>query len=234
MKQLTQKLKDGKMQILEVPAPVPSKGTLLVKNYFSLISAGTEGSTVSAARKSLIGKAKDRPQQVKQVIDVAMQQGPVQAYRAVMKKLDSYSPLGYSTAGEVIGVAPDVSGFAAGDLVACGGGYASHAEIIAVPQNLCVKLSADADLKKAAYNTVGAIALQGVRQADLRLGESCAVIGLGLIGQLTCLLLKAGGIKVIGIDIDPFSVRMAGANCSDAAFLSDEPGLAETHEKCRC
>jgi len=228
MKQLTQKLKDGKMQVLEVPMPVLGKGMLLVRNYFSLISAGTEGSTVSAARKSLIGKAKERPQQVKQVIDVVMQQGPVQAYRAVMKKLDAYSPLGYSSAGIVVEVGPEVQGFAVGDPVACaGGGYASHAEVVAVPRNLCVKLPSDADLKRAAYNTLGAIALQGIRQADLKLGESCVVIGLGLIGQLTCLMLRAGGIKVIGIDIDSAMVELARKHCTDLCFERNDAGLAE-------
>ncbi|MBI5848244.1 MAG: bi-domain-containing oxidoreductase [Nitrospirae bacterium] len=243
MKQLTQKLKDGKMQVLEVPIPVVGKGMLLVMNHFSLISAGTEGSTVSAARKSLIGKAKERPQQVKQVIDVVMQQGPVQAYRAVMKKLDAYSPLGYSSAGVVIEVGSEVQGFAAGDLVACaGGGYASHAEVVAVPRNLCVKLSAIQNsevkiqngsdlvqtvLKRAAYNTLGAIALQGIRQADLKLGETCVVIGLGLIGHLTCLMLRASGIRVIGIDIDPLMAELAQKHCTDLCFERKDAGLAE-------
>lgn len=228
MKQLTQKLKKGDIEVLEVPPPVFGPGMLLVKNHYSLISAGTEGSTVKAARKSLIGKAKERPEQVKQVIEVLRQQGPVQTYRTVMNRLDAYSPLGYSCAGEVIEVAYDVKGFAAGDLVGCGGvGYANHAEIIAIPVNLCVKLPKDADLQKAAYNTVGAIALQGIRQADLRIGETCAVIGLGLIGQLTCLILKAGGIKTVGIDINPGRVEIAQKHCTDIAFVRDEPGLSE-------
>ena len=184
MKQIAQKLKNGEILVIEVPLPVLGPGKVLVRNHYSLISSGTESSSVTAARKSLIGKAKERPQQVKQVVDVLKQQGPFQTYRAVMKKLNSYSPLGYSSAGEVIQVASDVQNFAVGDLVACGGaGYANHAEIIAVPNNLCVKLPMDADLKRAAYNTIGAIALQGIRQADLRIGETCAVIGLGLIGQ---------------------------------------------------
>ena len=228
MKQLTQKLKNGEMKILDVAPPVLTSGLVLVRNHFSLISAGTEGSTVIAARKSLIGKAKERPQQVKQVLDVLRQQGPVQTYRAVMKKLDSYSPLGYSCAGEVIDVASDVKGLAVGDLVACAGvGYASHAEIVSVPANLCVKLPHGADLKMAAYNTLGAIALQGIRQADLRFGETCAVIGLGLLGQLTCLLLRASGIKVIGIDIDPHMVETAIKHCADLAFARDDNGVAE-------
>lgn len=228
MKQLTHKLKNGEMQVLDVPLPVLGPGKVMVKNHYSLISAGTEGSSVTAARKSLVGKAKERPQQVKQVIDALKQQGPVQTYRAVMKKLDSYSPLGYSSAGEVIKVASDVQGFVVGNLVACGGaGYANHAEIIAVPSNLCVKLPENADLKKASYNTIGAIALQGIRQADLRIGETCAVIGLGLIGQLTCLILRASGVKVVGIDINPDIVEIASKHCADMAFVREEPGLAE-------
>ena len=149
---------------------------------------------MTAARKGLIGKAKERPEQVKQVLDVLVQQGPVQTYRSVMKKLDAWSPLGYSCAGEVIDLAPHVSEFAISDWVACGGLTAAHAEVVAVPVNLCVKiaqspkLKAESHLRMAAYNTVGAIAMQGVRQANLRLGETCAVIGLGLVGQLTTLL----------------------------------------------
>lgn len=242
MKQLTQKLKNGDIQVVEVPSPMVGPGMLLVRNYYSLISPGTEGSTVKAARKSLLGKAKERPEQAKQVIEVLKQRGPVQTYRVVMKKLGSYSPLGYSCAGEVVEIGDRVQGFRVGDLIACGGsGYANHAEIVAVPSNLCVKLSLSQKvergrqneeglqkyLKAAAYNTVGAIALQGVRQADLGIGEVCAVIGLGLIGQLTCLILRAGGIKVVGIDIDSHMVEIASEHCADMALVRDEPGLAE-------
>ena len=217
--------------MLEMPLPALGPGKVMVKNHFSLISSGTEGSTVTAARKSLIGKAKERPQQVKQVIDVLKQQGPVQTYRAVVKKLDSYSPLGYSSAGEVIEVASDVRSFSVGDLVACGGAdYANHAEIITVPSNLCVKLHESADLKRAAYNTLGAIALQGIRQADLRLGESCAVIGLGLLGQLTCLMLRAGGIHTFGIDINQDAVDTASKHCCYKVWIRSSPGLASKIE----
>ena len=121
MQQLTQKLSDGEMIVQEVPAPVAGKGILLITNYYSVVSTGTEGSTVTAARKSLIGKAKEKPQQVKQVLDVIAQQGPVQAYRAVTKKLEAYSPLGYSSAGKVIVVGEGVTNFKEGDLVACAG-----------------------------------------------------------------------------------------------------------------
>lgn len=210
MQQLTQKLGSGDMIIQDVPYPQLGKGMVIVKNHYSIISAGTEGSTVVAARKSLLGKAKERPQQVKQVIDTLKKQGPVQTYRAVMKKLDAYSPLGYSCAGEVIEVGEGVTEFEVGDKVACAGaGYANHAEIVSVPVNLCVKLDSDANLKDAAYNTLGAISMQGVRQADLRLGESCVIIGLGLLGQLAALILKASGVTVIGIDVSEAAVKQA-------------------------
>jgi len=227
MQQFTQKLRNGKMQILEVAVPSLQKSHVLVKTHYSLVSAGTEASTVSAARKGYIGKAKERPQQVKQVIDTLKTLGPVQTYRAVMKKLDAYSPLGYSCVGEVIDVSPDVRGFNIGNLVACGGLSASHSEVVTVPAKLCVQLKSDTDLKQAAYNTLGAIALQGVRQADLRLGETCAVIGLGLLGQLTALLLKASGVRTVGIDIDPTMVDIAGTHCLDLPFNREEIGIEE-------
>lgn len=225
MKQLAQKLADGRPVVVDVPAPLLGEGMILVQNHYSVVSAGTEGATVRSARKNLIAKALDRPKDVKATLELMKRQGPVQAYRAVMKKLDAYSPLGYSSAGRVIDVAPGVSGFAVGDYVACAGvGYASHAEIVAVPVNLCVKLRPDADLRAAAYNALGAIALQGVRQADLKLGEKCAVVGLGIVGTLACQLLEASGVETFGIDLDPRAVQKArelGFN----AQLRQTPGL---------
>ena len=229
MKQLTQKLGNGEMLIQEVPLPQLGDRMVLVKNHYSIISSGTEGSTVSTARKNLIAKAKDRPQQVKQVIDTLKSQGPVNTYRAVTKKLDAYSPLGYSCSGEVIGIGKGVTDFSVGDLVACAGvGYANHAEVVSVPVNLCVKVKSTVNMKEAAYNTVGAISLQGVRQADLKLGESCVVIGLGLLGQLAGQLLKASGIEVIGIDISPSAVDFALNNGAvDFAFSRSTTGLED-------
>jgi predicted dehydrogenase/threonine dehydrogenase-like Zn-dependent dehydrogenase len=224
MLQLTQKLKNGDMQVLEVPVPALIPGTVLVRNHYSLISAGTEGSTVKAARMSLLEKAKARPEQARQVLETLKAQGFFQTYRAVMKKLDAHSPLGYSSAGRVVDVAPDVRDIAPDDLVACAGLTACHAEYVAVPRNLCVKLDPDADLRQAAYNTLGAIALQGVRQADLRIGETCAVVGLGLLGQITALILKASGVKAVGIDIDPAMVRAAG-HCLDLALERNDAGI---------
>jgi predicted dehydrogenase/threonine dehydrogenase-like Zn-dependent dehydrogenase len=229
MQQLTQKLGSGDMIIQEVPYPQLGKGMVIVKNHYSIISAGTEGSTVVAARKSLLGKAKERPQQVKQVVDTLKKQGPVQTYRAVMKKLDAYSPLGYSCAGEVIEVGEGVTEFEVGDKVACAGvGYANHAEIVSVPINLCVKLDTNTNLKDAAYNTLGAISMQGVRQADLRLGESCVIIGLGLLGQLAALILKASGVTVIGIDVSEAAVKQAVENkVVDLGLTRNAAGVEE-------
>jgi threonine dehydrogenase-like Zn-dependent dehydrogenase len=227
MQQLTHQLKNGNMHIFEVPLPCMQKGQILVKNHYSLISAGTEGSTVKAARKGYIGKAKERPQQVKQVIDTLITKGPVQTYRSVMKKLEAYSPLGYSCVGEVIDISSEVNGFCAGDLVACGGKTASHSEAVSVPANLCVKLKPDVDLSLAVYNTLGAIAIQGVRQADLRLAETCAIIGLGLLGQLTAMILKSSGVRVVGIDIDPVMVDIAGKHSLDLALNRNDAGIKD-------
>lgn len=227
MQQLTQKLKKGEIEIKEVPLPVLSPGQVMVRNHYSLISAGTESSTVKTARKSLLGKAKERPQQVKQVLEVLKSQGVVQTYRAVMKKLDAYSPLGYSCAGEVIEVGEGVTEFQVGDRIACAGVTASHAEVVCVPVNLAVKLDPQADLGLAAYNTLGAIAMQGVRQADLRLGESCAVIGLGLLGQLTCLMLRSSGVQTFGLDISAEAVGIASEKCTDGAWTRNAPDVAD-------
>jgi predicted dehydrogenase/threonine dehydrogenase-like Zn-dependent dehydrogenase len=225
MQQIVQKLNRGQMRIIEVPLPSLKEGSLLVKVHYSVISAGTEGGTVMTARKGYIGKAKERPQQVKQVVDVLKSQGPIQAYRAVMKKLDTYSPLGYSCTGEVIDVGSDISGYKVGDWVACGGITASHAEVVSVPSMHCVKLKPDADFRQAAYNALGAIALQGIRQAGLQIGESCTIIGLGLLGQLTALLLRASGIKVIGIDINSAMVELAQKSGIELALHRDEVGI---------
>jgi len=227
MKQLTQKLKDGDTKVVEVPFPQCGPRMVLVRNHFSVISAGTEGATANSARKSLLAKAKERPQQVRQVLEVLKKQGIVQTYRAVTKKLEAYSPCGYSSAGVVIGVGEEVAEFVAGDKVACAGvGYANHAEIVAVPVNLCVKLAEDADLADAAYNTLGAIAMQGVRQADLKLGDTVAVIGLGLIGQLAAQLCRASGCRVVGVDVSEQAVHKASPHL-DCAIARGTVGIEQ-------
>lgn len=197
------------MQILEVPFPMLGKGCVLVRNHYSVISAGTEGKTVKDARLGYIGKAMARKDDVKKVINTAKTIGIAETYKLMMNKLDAPSALGYSCAGEVIAVADDITEFKTGDRVACAGAGAVHAEVVAVPKNLCVKLPDAVPYNEAAFSTLGAIALQGIRQADLRLGESCVVIGLGLLGQLTVQMLNAAGVKSIGIDIDQRMTELA-------------------------
>jgi polar amino acid transport system substrate-binding protein len=231
MEQLTQNLKDGYMQLLEVPFPALGNGQVMVRNYYSVISAGTEGKTVKDARLGYIGKAKSRQEEVKKVITAAKTHGVMKTYKMVMNKLESPSPLGYSCAGEVIGVADDIKHLKVGDFVACGGLTANHSEVIVVPKNLCVKVSDPKVIKSTAFTTVGAIAMQGVRQAGLSLGENCVVIGLGLVGQLTVQLLNAAGVKTIGLDIDESQVELARRNGLKHAYNSTETGVENVIEQ---
>ncbi len=225
MKQLIQNLKTGKMELLEVPAPAMPNGYLLIRNHYSLISAGTEGSKVKTARSSLIQKARKKPDQVKQVLDSVKTEGLSATYNKVMNKLDFPSPLGYSCAGEVIDVAGDVQGFKVGDRVACGGATATHAELVAVPKNLCIKVPDNVSMEYAAFTTVASIALQGIRQADVKLGENAVVVGLGLIGQLIVQMLSAAGVRVAGIDIDDRMVELARESGACLAFNRNDPRL---------
>lgn len=217
MKQLTQNLKSGSMQLSEVPINRLEPGNLLVKTKYSVISIGTEATKVENARKSYIGKAKAKPDQVRKVVESIKAEGIVRTYNKVMNVLDSLSPLGYSCAGKVIGVMGNANGFKVGDCVACGG-KAFHAEVNSTPLNLCTKIPPGVQLDHAAYTTLGAIAMQGFRQSTLCLGECCVVIGLGLVGQLTVQILKAAGVRVAGIDIDKDKVDLAKASGALFAF----------------
>lgn len=210
MKQLIQSFKTGELGLFDVPASVCEKNGALVQTTVSLVSAGTEKMLVDFAKKSMLAKAKDRPDLVKQVIDKMKKEGVKNTLEKVFTKLDTPIPLGYSLAGRVVEVGSELSGINIGDRVACGGaGYANHAEINYVPKNLMVKIPDGVDDIDASFVTVGAIALQGVRQTAPLLGEKVAVMGLGLLGQLTVQLLKANGCKVIGSDIDPDKMALA-------------------------
>lgn len=231
MEQLTQNLKDGHMQLLEVPFPALGKGQVMVRNHYSVISAGTEGKTVKDARLSYVGKAKSRQEEVKKVISAAKTYGVMKTYKMVMNKLESPNPLGYSCAGEIIEVADDIKHLKVGDFVACGGQTANHSEVVVVPKNLCVKINQPAIVKSAAFATIGAIALQGVRQAELTLGENCVVIGLGIVGQLTAQLLRASGINVIALDIDQNQVDLARKDGFKNAFNSTDDGIENVIEQ---
>jgi predicted dehydrogenase/threonine dehydrogenase-like Zn-dependent dehydrogenase len=210
VKQIVQNPKSGALELLEVPAPAPQRGQLLVRNAFSVVSPGTEKTAIDFARKSLLGKAQSRPDLVRQVLRKLSHEGPLPTYQAVMNRLDQPQPLGYSCAGVVEGVGPGVRELAVGDRVACAGaGYAVHAEWIAVPENLCARVPDGVSLERAAFSTLGAIALQGLRVAAPTLGEIAAVIGLGLIGQLAVQLLRANGCRVLGIDLSEARVKQA-------------------------
>lgn len=204
MRQISQNYKTGELALVDVASPnVPSAG-ILVETRASLISAGTERMLVDLARKNLLQKAKARPDLVAKVIEKIRREGPLAALEAVRAKLDTAIPLGYSLAGAVTAVGRDTRGFQVGDRVACAGaGFANHAQMNAVPQNLAVHVPAGVSDEEAAFVTVAAIGLQGVRLAEPSLGETVAVVGLGLIGQLVVSLLTAHGCDVVGIDIDP-------------------------------
>jgi predicted dehydrogenase/threonine dehydrogenase-like Zn-dependent dehydrogenase len=229
MKQIVQSPKTGRLERIEVPAPAPGPGHVIVRNHFSIVSPGTEKMALDFARKSLVGKARSRPDLVRQVLRKVRQEGPLPTYQAVMNRLDVPQPLGYSSAGIVESVGDGVSGFAPGDAVACAGaGYANHAEWISVPENLLARVPEGLALEKAAFATLGAIALQGIRVAGPTLGEIAAVIGLGLIGQLTVQLLRANGCRVLGIDLDELRIKQA---LDQGATWGAQPG--DDHEAWR-
>jgi polar amino acid transport system substrate-binding protein len=225
VKQVVQSYRTGLLSVEDVPAPSLRPGGLLVRTVVSAVSAGTEKSKVELARKSLVGKALARPDQVRKVIDTLKREGVRKTYDKVRNKLDALTPLGYSAAGRVVAVGDACDGFSVGDAVACAGaGFANHAELLWVPANLCARIPDGVAFEEAAFATLGAIALQGVRQAEARFGETIAVIGLGLLGQLTMQLLRAAGCQVIGVDVDPWKVELAGAG----AILRGDDVVART------
>ncbi len=220
MKQLTQRLRDGRIELLDVPVPELDPAGVLIDVRASLVSTGTERSRLDAARKSLLGKARARPDQARQVLTKARRDGIQEALQAVRLRLDAPTAVGYSAAGVVLAVGERVRDVRPGDRVACGGAGAVHAEIDLVPSNLCVPIPGGVPFTDAAFATVGAIALHGVRQSDARVGEKVAVIGLGLVGQLTCRILQAAGCRVIGVDLSPRLVdRTQAAGVVEAAFV---------------
>jgi polar amino acid transport system substrate-binding protein len=226
MKQILQNYKTGEVSVADVPPPIAQRGRVLVRTAASLISAGTERMAVELGRKSLIGKARERPDLVKQVIRKAQREGLMNTLTAVQSKLNALNALGYSAAGVVCGAGDDVTDFRAGDRVACAGaGFASHAEVLSVPKNLCVRLPDAVDFEAASFGTLGAIALQGVRLAEPTLGEACVVVGLGLLGQLTVQLLKANGCRVFGIDLDASKVALARRLGADDGCVSGGDAL---------
>ncbi len=231
MKQILQNAKSGELKLVDVPVPAPAPGQILIRNSFSVVSPGTEKLSMDFARKSLFSKAKSRPDLVKQVVRKLRQEGPIATFRTVSDRLDAPQPLGYSCAGIVEELGAGVMGFSVGDLVACGGaGYANHAEWVVVPENLVTRVPDGVAASDAAFATLGAIALQGVRIAAPTLGEVAVVIGLGLIGQLTVQLLRSNGCRVLAIDVAPERIKQAKDQGAEWVCTPDTvpPGWAET------
>ena len=226
MKQIRQYLSDGALELCEVPLPAVPPGGCLVRTHYSFVSVGTERMKVSQARMSLLEKARERPDQVALVLQTLREQGLAPTIRKVQERLKAPATLGYSCAGTVIEVGAQTSDFRIGDRVACiGEGLATHAEYNAVPGNLIVPVPSAVGLEAASAGAIGAIALQSLRQARLELGETVAVIGLGLLGQFLVQLCAANGCRVLGIDLDASKRDMAAQNGAQAVCGadSDEP-----------
>ena len=236
MKQVLQATKGGTTRVADVPPPALRSGAVLVRTRWSLISAGTERLVIDLASKSLVGKAMARPDLVRKTFEKLKREGLVATYRTVSGRLAGDVPLGYSACGDVLAVGDGVTDLRPGDRVACAGaGYANHAEILCVPRNLCARVPDCVDLRAASAATLGAIALHGVRTADARLGETVAVVGLGLLGQLAVQMLRASGVRVVAIDTDASRAALAaklGATATSAG--GDDPdalvhGLTNGH-----
>lgn len=210
MKQIIQNYRTGELELAEVPIPLCSSNKVLIKNHASLISIGTERSIIELGKKSLLGKAKSRPDLVKRFMEKAKKEGLVKTFKEAIGRLDEPTPLGYSSSGTVIGVGNNIHKYSPGERVACiGAGFACHADYVTIPENLCCKMPDNLSFEEASFGMLGIIALNGIRCANLTFGESVAVIGLGLLGLLTIKILTAYGCSVIGIDIDQGKVDFA-------------------------
>ena len=224
MKQVLQNYRSGELYLAEVPAPIVSPGRIIVRNRCSLISSGTERQMIDLAQKSLLGKARARPDLVKKVIAVVKTEGIKEAYLASVSRLETPIPMGYSSSGDVIEVGQGIEGIRIGDRVACAGSqYASHAEIISMPSTLCVPIAGSVDYESAAFVALGGISLHAIRMAEATLGETVAVIGLGLLGLLCVQILKANGCRVVGMDLHPSRCLLAQElNCDWTANSAEE------------
>ncbi len=230
MKQVLQQARTGEVDVVEVPSPKLLPGCVLVRLAASLVSAGTERAASEFAGKNLFQKAKARPDLVHEVLNKVRRDGLFSTINTVRARLDQPGALGYSSAGTVAGVGEGVTDINVGDQVACAGaGYAVHAEFDCVPRLLVAKISsAIVTFEEAAFTTVGAVALHGVRVAEAKLGDVVAVIGLGLLGQLTVQLLKAAGCKVLGFDLVEQRAALALRLGADGSSAS----AAEFHALC--
>src|ERR1700674_797041 len=211
MRQVFQDERSAEITIAEVPAPKLLAGCVLVRTAASVVSAGTERASSEFASKNLLQKARMRPDLVREVLSKISRDGLLATVSSVRNRLDQPSALGYSSAGTVVAVGEGVADINPGDRVACAGaGHAVHAEFACVPRLLVARIPSEGvNFDEAAFTTLGAVALHGVRNADAKLGDIVAVIGLGLLGQLTVQILKAGGCCVLGMDISSERANLA-------------------------
>jgi predicted dehydrogenase/threonine dehydrogenase-like Zn-dependent dehydrogenase len=223
VKQVLQRVNTGEIAVTDVPEPKLLPGSVLVRVAASLVSAGTERASAEFARKSLLQKARARPDLVREVFGKIRRDGIFSTVNAVRSRLEVPTALGYSSAGTVMAVASDITDINVGDRVACAGaGYAVHAEFACIPRLLLAKVTSDStSFEEASFTTVGAVALHGIRTAEVALGDTVAVIGLGLLGQLTIQLLKAAGCVVLGLDIVPERAGLASRLGADGSSASD-------------
>jgi predicted dehydrogenase/threonine dehydrogenase-like Zn-dependent dehydrogenase len=233
LKQILQSLRTGAVEVADVPAPKPAAGRLLIRTSCSLVSAGTERMLADFGKAGFIGKARQQPEKVRQVLDKVRTDGLQPTLDAVFNKLDQPLPLGYCNVGRVIGIGAGVTGFAPGDRVISNG---RHAEIVTVPVNLAARVPNAIGDEAAAFTVLGAIALQGIRLVQPTLGEAVVVTGLGLIGLMTVQLLRAQGCRVLGIDHDADRLALArgfGAEVIDLSAGSEPQAVAEAFSRGR-
>ena len=194
-----------------VPRPQASPGRVLIKVAYSCISAGTELAALDDSGRGVLRKAVARPARLGRLLSSLRQEGWVRTFRKVRRQMaPPATAVGYSAAGVVAAAGEGVTGFARGDrAAAAGGGFAVHAEYVEVPVNLVVPVPGALGLDDAATVALGAIALHGVRRADLRVGEIAVVVGAGVIGLLSLQLLRASGVRVAAVEVDPRRLRLA-------------------------
>jgi predicted dehydrogenase/threonine dehydrogenase-like Zn-dependent dehydrogenase len=226
VKQLLQSSRSGQISVTDLPVPALPPGFLLVQTAASVLSPGTERMVLQFAEMSLARKALARPDLVRLVLEKVRRDGFMATFDAVGSRLDQPVSLGYAAAGVVLEAGEGVSELERNGRVACAGaGFANHAEVICVPKNLCVSIPPAVGFEEAAFTTIGAIALHGVRLAEPTLGSAIVVIGLGLLGQLAVQLAKASGCRVLGIDLAADRVQLArelGADVAVARLGAEE------------
>lgn len=229
MKQLLQNMRTGQTTVSDVPVPALKPNSALVHTAVSLVSAGTERMVVEFAEKSLVGKARSRPDLARQVINKAYRDGLLTTLEAAFNRLDQPMALGYSSGGRIAALGSGLTGFQVGQRVACAGGnYAVHAEYAVVPKNLLVALPDQVSFESAAFTTLGAIAMHGFRLGEPAIGESVAVIGLGLLGLLTVGISQAAGCRTLGIDLNPDRVTLAQQMGAEAVLRNQAEEAARS------